>query len=227
MSAGKVIFLLSLALASAQRLCAPGASDGYKVRLSIRTALGDNAYVWNQNEMFLFRAMLAFAMRTHFDGQDFQVDDVVVCEETARVSFWFVVTWPTDAGRLVDGGEVDLAIRKCRNRINRAFLLTDRTLEFVGITPTLAAPVLPATPPWLIAFGVVMGVVGAVFVVLVVSSVLQKRRKKKENAEDATEDDDSDGETQAAKRGKTGGARREPGGVSNVAFSDDERVTQM
>ncbi|XP_061635326.1 collectrin isoform X1 [Phyllopteryx taeniolatus] len=224
---GKVLFLLSLALASAQRLCAPGASDGYKVRLSIRTALGDNAYVWNQNEMFLFRAMLAFAMRNHFDGQDFQVDDVVVCEETARVSFWFVVTWPTEAGRLVDGGEVDLAIRKCRNRINSAFLLTDRTLEFVGIAPTLAAPVLPATPPWLIAFGVVMGAVGAIFVVLVVSSVLQKRRKKKENAEDVTEDDDSDGETQPAKRGKNSSARREPSGVPNVAFSDDERVTQM
>ncbi|XP_061635327.1 collectrin isoform X2 [Phyllopteryx taeniolatus] len=185
---GKVLFLLSLALASAQRLCAPGASDGYKVRLSIRTALGDNAYVWNQNEMFLFRAMLAFAMRNHFDGQDFQ---------------------------------------KCRNRINSAFLLTDRTLEFVGIAPTLAAPVLPATPPWLIAFGVVMGAVGAIFVVLVVSSVLQKRRKKKENAEDVTEDDDSDGETQPAKRGKNSSARREPSGVPNVAFSDDERVTQM
>ncbi|XP_077389682.1 collectrin [Festucalex cinctus] len=224
---GKVIFLLSLALSSAQQLCAPGASDGYKVRLSIRTALGDDAYVWNQNEMFLFRATLAFAMRTHLQGEQFEVANIVVCDETPRVSFWFVVTWPNDASRLVDGGEVELAVRKSRNRINSAFLLTERTLEFVGISPTLAAPALPATPPWLIAFGVVMGAVCAGFVVLVASSAVQKRRKKKENVEAVTEDEDGDVETPSPKTLTNGSVRKEPSGLFNVAFSDDERVTQM
>ncbi|XP_077439163.1 collectrin [Vanacampus margaritifer] len=224
---GKVIFLLSLALSSAQQLCAPDASNGYKVRLSIRTALGDNAYVWNPNEMFLFRATLAFAMRNHFDGEEFEVANIVVCDETLRVSFWFVVTWPNDASRLVEGGEVELAVRKSRNRINSAFLLTDRTLEFVGIAPTLSAPVLPATPPWLIAFGVVMGAVCAGFVILVVSSAVQKRRKKDENVEDVTEDEDGDVETQSPKPLKNGSVRQELSGVSNIAFADDERVTQM
>ncbi|XP_019733882.1 collectrin [Hippocampus comes] len=224
---GKVIFLLSVALSSAQQLCTPGASDGYKVRLSIRTALGDNAYVWSQNELFLFRATLAFAMRNHFDGQDFQVANIIVCDETPRVSFWFVVTWPDDATRLVDGGEVEQAIRKSRKRINSAFLLNDWTLEFVGIAPTLAASQLPATPPWLIAFGVVMGAVGAGFIILVVSAAVQKRRKKKENVEDVAEDEDSDVEAPAPKPLKNGSVRHEPSGVSNIAFSDDERVTQM
>ncbi|XP_077572780.1 collectrin [Stigmatopora nigra] len=228
---GKLIFGILWVISAGERLCLPDASDGYKVRLSLQTALGSDAYAWTPNEVFLFRATLAFAMRNHLPGLEFGVDDVVVCEETPRVSFWFVVRRPDDPERLVGGAEVELAIRKSRKRINSAFLLTDRTLEFVGIAPTLTAPVAPATPPWLIAFGVVMGAVGAGFVVLVASSIIQKRRGKKENvAEDATEDDD--GESGTSKRLENGGARRQAGslandGLANDGFSDDERVTQM
>ncbi|XP_077464098.1 collectrin [Stigmatopora argus] len=227
---GKLIFGLLWAISAAQSPCQTDASDGYKVRLSLQTALGSDAYDWTPNEVFLFRATLAFAMRNHLPDLEFRVDDVVVCEETPRVSFWFVVRRPDDPERLVGGAEVELAIRKSRKRINSAFLLTDRTLEFVGIAPTLLAPVAPATPPWLIAFGVVMGAVGAGFVVLVASSVIQKRRTKKENAANATEDDD--GESGPSKRLENGGARRQSGsvandGLANDGFSDDERVTQM
>ncbi|XP_077891230.1 collectrin-like isoform X1 [Ictidomys tridecemlineatus] len=44
-------------------LCQPDAENAFKVRLSIRRALGDKAYVWDTNEESLFRAMVAFSMR--------------------------------------------------------------------------------------------------------------------------------------------------------------------
>ncbi|XP_071343144.1 collectrin isoform X1 [Trachinotus anak] len=215
----KIIFLLCSLSALSEQLCAPDASDGYKVRLSIKTALGDQAYVWNKNEMFLFRATLAFAMRNQISGQDFEVSNIVVCDETPRVSFWFVVTLPANSSLLVDKEKVEEAVRKSRNRINSAFLLTDKTLEFIGIPPTLAAPVKPDTPPWLIVFGVVMGVVGAGIVFLLVSSVVQRKRRKDEKT-----DDEDIGEETRVKTVENGSASE---GVYNMSFSDDDRLTKM
>ncbi|TNN28272.1 Collectrin [Liparis tanakae] len=171
-----------------------------------------NNYVWNKNEMFLFRATLAFAMRTHSDGLEYDVANVVVCGETARVSFWFVVTSPLNATQLVDKRRVEEAVRKSRGRINSAFLLSDETLEFIGILPTLQAPAVPATAPWLIAFGVVMGAVCASIVVVLVSSVLQKKRKNKQK---------HDGEEKTVENEAAGD------GVYNMSFSDEEPATQM
>lgn len=214
----KILFLLCLSSALASELCTEGAADGYKVRLSIKTALGDQAYVWNDSEMFLFRATLAFAMRSHFNSQEFNVSNIIVCDQTERVSFWFVVTSPYNASALVDKENVEEAVRKYRNRINSAFLLTDKTLEFIGINPTLAAPVAPATPPWLIAFGVVMGAVGVGIIALLVSSVVQKKRREKEKL-----DDEDDEEAQV----KTVENYTASEGIHNMSFSDEERLTKM
>lgn len=212
---GKFLFLLCLSPALANSLCEPYASNGYQVRLSIKTALGDQAYEWNESEMFFFRATLAFAMRNELTGQEFDVSNIIVCNETVRVSFWFVVTSPSNPSTLVDKSTIDAAIRNSRNRINNAFLLTDKTLEFIGIVPTMASPVNPATPPWLIVFGVVMGIVGAGIVLLLVSTVLEKRRKKKNPFMD--EDDE---ETRV---------KAENGVVNELAYStsDEDRFTQM
>ncbi|XP_008296983.1 collectrin [Stegastes partitus] len=215
----KILFLLCLAAALADQRCMPGAPQGFHVRLSIKTALGDEAYVWNENEMFLFRASLAFAMRNHMGGQQFEVSNIIVCNETERVSFWFVVTSPLDTSQLIDQENVEVAVRKSRNRINGAFLLNDKTLEFIGILPTLAAPFIPATPPWLIAFGVVMGAVGAGIIIMLVSSVVQRKRK----ANEKTRDEDNDEETRV-KTVENGAARD---GVYNMSFSEDERFTEM
>ncbi|KAM4628832.1 collectrin [Polymixia lowei] len=219
---GKILFLLCLASALAQQLCQPGASDGYKVRLSIKTALGDKAYEWNENEMFLFRATLAFAMRTYFNDEEFNVSSIVVCSETERVSFWFVVVSPQNATSLVAKTDVENAVRLSRHRINSAFLLTDSTLEFVGISPTFATPVAPDTPPWLIVFGVVMGAVCAGIIALLVSSVVQKRRKKTGKTDDEDDEEEMQGKVE-----QNGIACENLDGVCNRGYSDDERFTKM
>ncbi|XP_054459046.1 collectrin [Anoplopoma fimbria] len=210
----QIFVLLCLSSALAQQLCTPDASDGYKVRLSIKTALGDEAYVWNKNEMFLFRATLAFAMGAHFTGQEYAVSNIVVCNETPRVSFWFVVTSPANTSLLISKPDVEEAVRKSRRRINSAFLLTDKTLEFIGIPPILEAPMEPDTPQWLIVFGVVMGAVCAGIIVLLVYSLVQKNRKKNKRSVD----EDVEEETRV---------KAVDNGVYNMSFSDDERNTQM
>ncbi|XP_072246123.1 collectrin [Leuresthes tenuis] len=214
----RIFLLFCLPSALAAQLCEPNAPNANKVRISIKTALGDQAYDWNENERFLFQATLAFAMRTHIKGQEFNVSNIIMCNETPRVSFWFVVTSPQDTSRLVDKREVEEAVRKSRYRINSAFLLSDETLEFVSILPTLAAPIYPGTPPWLIVFGVVISLIGAGIVILLVTTVIQRRSKK--NKKTFEEDDE---ETQV-KTVENGSASE---GVYNTIFPDDDRFTQM
>ncbi|XP_063323865.1 collectrin [Pelmatolapia mariae] len=213
----KILLLLSLSFSVAEELCKPGVGEAYKVRFSIKTALGDQAYPWNKNEMFLFRAALAFAMRDYTNGEEFGVSDIHPCNETQRVSFWFVVTRPNTMD-LVDKGTVEMAIKKSRNRINGAFLLTDQTLEFDGIYPTLTAPVSPDTPPWLIVFGVVMGAVSVGIIALLVYPLVQRKLKKNKDADD--EDSDEETGVKTAENGANDG-------IYNSTFSDDERFTQM
>ncbi|KAJ8378724.1 hypothetical protein AAFF_G00237020 [Aldrovandia affinis] len=220
----RLLFALCLALTWTsvlmQDLCTEGASDGYKVRLSIKTALGDHAYEWNESEMFLFKANLAYAMRRHFNMQTYNVSNIIVCDETPRVSFWFVVANPADTSQLIPGGEVEEAVRKSRNRINNAFLLTDQTLQFLGIAPTLATTVIPNTPPWLIAFIVVICVVSAGILALLVSTFMKKIRKEKGVLEEEKlENVYENGIPRDGPEGKAGSL--------NGGFMEDERHTQL
>ncbi|XP_036396743.1 collectrin [Megalops cyprinoides] len=207
--------LLALASALATNLCKPEADNGYKVRLSIKTALGDKAYEWNESEMFLFRATLAFAMRKHFNTETYDVSNILVCNDTPRVSFWFVVTKPENTSQLVPGAQVEVAVRKSRNRINSAFLLTDQTLQFLGIPPTLAAPYEPATPPWLIVFGVVISLVTIGILALLISTFVQKRRKGKA----MPEEEKMENVYENSLEGKSG--------ALNGGFVEDDKYTQL
>lgn len=66
--------------------------------------------------------------------------------------------------------------RMNRNRINRAFLLSDKTLQFLKITSTLSPPVEPSTPVWLIVFGVVLCLIVVGIVFLVVGGIRQRKK---------------------------------------------------
>ncbi|KAL7858958.1 hypothetical protein SRHO_G00141050 [Serrasalmus rhombeus] len=156
-------------------------------------------------------------MRTYSGGEQYDVSNILVCDETVRVSFVFVVTKPSNTSELVPRTEVENAIKKSRHRINSAFLLTDQTLDFVGINPTLVAPIQYDTPPWLIAFGVVMGLVCAGIVALLVSTYLNKKRSKK--SADEEEAGRGNGILCESIRGKDG--------LFNQGFVDDDRLTKL
>ncbi|CAK6450645.1 unnamed protein product [Pipistrellus nathusii] len=169
-------------------LCQPDAENAFKVRLSIRTALGDKAYAWDTNEEYLFKAMVAFSMRKVPNRETTEISHVLLCNVTQRVSFWFVVTDPTKTYTL-PADEIQSAIRMNRNRINNAFSLNDQTLEFLKIPSTLAPPTDPSVPVWIIIFGVVFCIVIVAITLLVLSGIWQRRRKNKGPSEvDDTED---------------------------------------
>ncbi|KAL6033458.1 hypothetical protein STEG23_020273, partial [Scotinomys teguina] len=101
--------LFLLVTASHAELCHPDAENAFKVRLSIRSALGDKAYVWDTDEEYLFRAMVAFSMRKVPNRETTEISHVLLCNVTQRVSFWFVVTDPSK-NHTIPAAEVQSAI---------------------------------------------------------------------------------------------------------------------
>ncbi|KAM6943565.1 LOW QUALITY PROTEIN: angiotensin-converting enzyme 2 [Xenentodon cancila] len=161
-----------------------------KVRLSLKAAMGDAAYSWNDNEMYLFKATIAYAMSQYYSQKNqtlvftFRADNIVTLNETPRISFYIVVTNPTKSTEFVPREELEASIRLNRGRINDVFQLDDQTLEFVGVPPTLKPPIEQQVEVWLVIFGVVMGIVVLLGIYLVVSGV---RARKKKPANVATE----------------------------------------
>ncbi|XP_047699975.1 collectrin isoform X3 [Prionailurus viverrinus] len=168
--------LFFLVTAIHAELCQPDGENAFKVRLSIRTALGDNAYAWDTNEEYLFKAMVAFSMRKVPNRETTEISHVLVCNVTQRVSFWFVVTDPLK-NHTLPAVEVQTAIRMNRNRINGAFFLNDQTLEFLKIPSTLAPPTDPSVPIWIIIFGVIFCIVIVAVMLLILSGIRQRRRR--------------------------------------------------
>uniref|UniRef100_UPI003FA6156F Angiotensin-converting enzyme 2 n=1 Tax=Rattus norvegicus TaxID=10116 RepID=UPI003FA6156F len=126
----------------------PYADQSIKVRISLKSALGKNAYEWTDNEMYLFRSSVAYAMREYFSREKNQTvpfgeADVWVSDLKPRVSFNFFVTSPKNVSDIIPRSEVEEAIRMSRGRINDIFGLNDNSLEFLGIYPTLKPPYEP------------------------------------------------------------------------------------
>ncbi|NXT52633.1 ACE2 enzyme, partial [Pluvianellus socialis] len=160
---------------------APYLKDAIKVRISLKSALGDEVYEWDESELFLFKSSIAYAMRKYFADMkkqhvNFQMEDIHVTEQTQRISFYITVSMPGNISDIVPKAEVEEAIRMSRGRINEAFRLDDNTLEFLGIPPTLATPYEPPVTVWLIVFGVVIGLVVVGIIVLIVTGQRDRRR---------------------------------------------------
>ncbi|KAG8001285.1 Angiotensin-converting enzyme 2 [Nibea albiflora] len=163
----------------------PHSQYGIKVRISLKAAMGESAYPWNSNEMYLFRANIAYALRQYYSQMKketllFTAENVLTYNETPRISFYIAVTNPATPSIYIPKGDVEAAIRLCRGRINDAFQLDDKTLEFEGVIPTLAGPVQQPVEVWLVVFGVVMGIVVLAGVYLVVTGVRDRRKKPAE-----------------------------------------------
>lgn len=218
--------LFFLVTAIHAELCQPGAANAFKVRLSIRTALGNKAYAWDTSEEYLFKAMVAFSMRKVPNREATEISHVLLCNVTQRVSFWFVVTDPSK-NHTLPAVEVQTAIRMNKNRINGAFFLNDQTLEFLKIPSTLAPPMDPSVPIWIIIFGVIFCIVIVAITLLILSGIRQRRRKNKEPSEvDDAEDKCENMNT--IENGIPCDPLDMKGGHINDAFmTEDERLTPL
>ncbi|XP_061608621.1 angiotensin-converting enzyme 2 [Phyllopteryx taeniolatus] len=161
----------------------PYSNYAIKVRLSLRMAMGDEAYSWNSNEQYLFRASVAYALRQYYSQKNitllFTADNVITYKQTPRISFYIVVTDPKNPSVYVPKEDVKAAIRLSRGRLNDAFQLDDKTLEFEGIPATLSPPVEQPVEVWLVVFGVIMGVVVLMGLFLIISGIRERRKKSK------------------------------------------------
>ncbi|XP_027757151.1 angiotensin-converting enzyme 2 [Empidonax traillii] len=169
---------------------APYSSNAIKVRISLKSALGDEAYEWDDSELFLFKSSIAYAMRKYYAEMmkqevNFQITDIHVGEQTQRISFYLTVSMPGNISDIVPKADVENAIRMSRGRINEAFRLDDSTLEFVGILPTLAAPYEPPVTIWLIVFGVVIGLVVIGVIALIITGQRDRKKRARESRVEA------------------------------------------
>ncbi|XP_064167231.1 angiotensin-converting enzyme 2 [Anguilla rostrata] len=162
----------------------PYSENAFKVRLSLKTALGPEAYPWNDNELYLFKTVMAYAMRQYYLQEkgtqvNFVSENIYTYKLMPRVSFFFVVTDPVSPTTVIPKSEVEAAIRLSRERINSAFLLDDDTLEFEGLMTLLTPPSEPPVTVWLVVFGVVMGLVVCVGAYLIISGFRARKGKSK------------------------------------------------
>ncbi|XP_071425637.1 angiotensin-converting enzyme 2 isoform X1 [Pithys albifrons albifrons] len=165
---------------------APYSDNAIKVRISLKSALGNQAYEWDESELFLFKSSIAYAMRKYFAEVmkrevNFQTADIHVGEQTKRISFYLTVSMPGNISDIVPKADVENAIRMSRGRINEAFRLDDSTLEFVGILPTLAPPYEPPVTIWLIVFGVVIGLVVIGVIALIITGQRDRRKRARQS----------------------------------------------
>ncbi|XP_072370449.1 collectrin [Scyliorhinus torazame] len=230
MSFGILLLAFNLFLATewgataVSHFCFKGSPYAHKVRISLNAALGDQAYVWDECEQFYFQATVAYGMRKSMN-KPFNVSDVHICAETKRISFYFVVTNSSDLSKPLPKTAVEEAIRMVRPRFNNAFSLDDRTLEFLGIEPTLAPHSEPSVMVWLIVFGVIMGLI---VVGLIAITIIGHRDKiKKTRASKERDEENEDKSLSGIENGISCNPLDGTEGHKNEALYPDDKLTQL
>uniref|UniRef100_A0A670Y7X3 Collectrin, amino acid transport regulator n=1 Tax=Pseudonaja textilis TaxID=8673 RepID=A0A670Y7X3_PSETE len=144
----------------------------------LSTGSPQGCYSWDATEEILFKAVLAYAMRRYLIQETTQISNVLLCNVTRRVSFWFVVTNSFTNITTIPRNDVEAAKRMNRNRIN----------NFLEISSTLTPPAEQSLPIWLIVFGVILCII-VIGIVLVISFGIYHRKKLK-NVEETEDLDD-------------------------------------
>ncbi|XP_078088406.1 collectrin [Mustelus asterias] len=207
------------------QFCYKGSPHAHKVRISLNAALGDQAYIWDECEQFYFQATVAYGMRKSMN-KPFNISDVHICEETKRISFYFVVTDPSHMLEPLPKTDVEKAIRMVRSRFNNAFSLDDHTLEFLGIEPTLAPASEPSVTVWLIVFGVIMGLIVVGLTAIIITGYRDKLKKARASEEDGEENEDKS--LSGIENGIHCNTLGDTEGRNNEAFCpDDNKLTQL
>ncbi|KAJ0056552.1 hypothetical protein NL108_010381, partial [Boleophthalmus pectinirostris] len=93
----------------------PFSENGVKVRISLKAAMGDNAYPWNDNELFLFKSNIAYALRQYYQLKKnttvmLTSDNVIVYDQTPRISFYVVVKNPAGMNQFFPKEDIEEAI---------------------------------------------------------------------------------------------------------------------
>uniref|UniRef100_A0A674BAF4 Angiotensin-converting enzyme n=1 Tax=Salmo trutta TaxID=8032 RepID=A0A674BAF4_SALTR len=131
-------------------------------------------YIWNGNEMYLFKANMAYAMRQYY----LEVNKTeVLFTHHSQLCFSLCHSLPSHSRMKM----------LSRGRINDAFKLDDKTLEFEGLLATLAPPVEQLVTVWLVVFGVVMGLVVCMGCYLIISGFRDRKKKCAAKAEENAE----------------------------------------
>ncbi|KAM7424399.1 hypothetical protein PAMA_000645 [Pampus argenteus] len=93
----------------------PYSEYSIKVRLSLKAAMGDKAYSWNANELYLFKTNIAYALRQYYDQKNetllFTSENIRTYDETPRISFYIVATNPNSPSEYIPKGDLEAAIR--------------------------------------------------------------------------------------------------------------------
>uniref|UniRef100_A0A8C7T9N9 Angiotensin-converting enzyme n=1 Tax=Oncorhynchus mykiss TaxID=8022 RepID=A0A8C7T9N9_ONCMY len=161
----------------------PFSANAYKVRLSLKAAMGDKAYMWNANEMYLFKANMAYAMRQYY----LEVNKTAALFTRHSLSALLLFMSVTPITFQNENVSIVHLTRMSRGRINDAFKLDDKTLEFEGLLATLAPPVEQPVTVWLVVFGVVMGLVVCMGCYLIISGFRDRKKKSAAKAEENAE----------------------------------------